>query len=89
MHSLFSDRESLGNRWALEKESAEFRPPEYLIPGCKDRPLTPLQPVRDDRKVRTSVLYMQRLLITKHSMEHAFGLSETVCHYSQYSACGF
>lgn len=76
--SLFSDRDSLGNRRALEKESAEFRPPEYLLPGCKDRPLTPLQPVRDDRKVRRSELYVQSLLITKHSVKHAFSLSEAV-----------
>uniref|UniRef100_A0A671X2B0 Clustered mitochondria protein homolog n=1 Tax=Sparus aurata TaxID=8175 RepID=A0A671X2B0_SPAAU len=25
-------------------------PPEYILPGCKDRLLTPLQPVRDDWK---------------------------------------
>lgn len=74
----FSDRDSLGNRGALEKESAEFRPPEYLLPGCKDRPLAPLQPVRDDRKVRRSVLYMQSFFITKHSMEHVFSSSEAV-----------
>uniref|UniRef100_A0A8C4P0E3 Clustered mitochondria protein homolog n=1 Tax=Dicentrarchus labrax TaxID=13489 RepID=A0A8C4P0E3_DICLA len=35
---------------ASEKESVACRPPEYILPGCKDRPLTPLQPVRDDWK---------------------------------------
>ncbi|XP_070839589.1 clustered mitochondria protein homolog [Chaetodon trifascialis] len=44
------DGESIGTRRASEKESGDFRPPEYILPGCKDRPLTPLQPVRDDRK---------------------------------------
>uniref|UniRef100_A0A671X1J5 Clustered mitochondria homolog n=1 Tax=Sparus aurata TaxID=8175 RepID=A0A671X1J5_SPAAU len=38
-----------GNK-APEKESVDFRPPEYILPGCKDRLLTPLQPVRDDWK---------------------------------------
>ncbi|TKS65350.1 Clustered mitochondria protein -like protein [Collichthys lucidus] len=42
--------ESVGNRQASEKESVDFRPPEYILPGCKDRPLSPLQPVRDDWK---------------------------------------
>uniref|UniRef100_A0A3P8VJT2 Clustered mitochondria homolog n=1 Tax=Cynoglossus semilaevis TaxID=244447 RepID=A0A3P8VJT2_CYNSE len=28
----------------------DHRPPDHVLPGCKDRPLTPLQPVRDDRK---------------------------------------
>lgn len=76
--SLFSDRDSLGKRRALENESVEFRPPEYLLPGCKDRPLAPLQPVRDDRKVGRSILYMHTLLIIKHSMKHVFSLSEAV-----------
>ncbi|KAM9348865.1 clustered mitochondria protein homolog [Symphorus nematophorus] len=44
------DSESLGNRRASEKESVDFRPPEYILPGCKDRLLTPLQPLRDDWK---------------------------------------
>uniref|UniRef100_A0A8C4IQW7 Clustered mitochondria (cluA/CLU1) homolog b n=1 Tax=Dicentrarchus labrax TaxID=13489 RepID=A0A8C4IQW7_DICLA len=44
------DGESVGNRRASEKESVACRPPEYILPGCKDRPLTPLQPVRDDWK---------------------------------------
>lgn len=34
----------------------DFKPPEYLLPGCKDLPLTPLQPIRDDRKVREHVV---------------------------------
>ncbi|KAG8008036.1 Clustered mitochondria protein-like protein [Nibea albiflora] len=42
--------ESVGSRRASEKESVNFRPPEYILPGCKDRPLSPLQPVRDDWK---------------------------------------
>uniref|UniRef100_A0A671X255 Clustered mitochondria homolog n=1 Tax=Sparus aurata TaxID=8175 RepID=A0A671X255_SPAAU len=44
------DSDSAGNRRAPEKESVDFRPPEYILPGCKDRLLTPLQPVRDDWK---------------------------------------
>ncbi|KAM6907215.1 clustered mitochondria protein homolog [Xenentodon cancila] len=44
------DSESLGKKRASEKESVDFSPPEYLLPGCKERPLTPLQPVRDDWK---------------------------------------
>ncbi|XP_073335668.1 clustered mitochondria protein homolog [Pagrus major] len=44
------DSDSVGNRRAPEKESVDFRPPEYILPGCKDRLLTPLQPVRDDWK---------------------------------------
>lgn len=34
--------------------SVDFRPPEYVLPGSKDRLLTPLQPLRDDRKVRSA-----------------------------------
>ncbi|XP_070700176.1 clustered mitochondria protein homolog [Pempheris klunzingeri] len=44
------DSESVGNRRAAEKESVDFRPPDYIVPGCKERPLTPLQPLRDDWK---------------------------------------
>uniref|UniRef100_A0A8D3BCA0 Clustered mitochondria protein homolog n=1 Tax=Scophthalmus maximus TaxID=52904 RepID=A0A8D3BCA0_SCOMX len=44
------DSETVGKRRASEKESVDCRPPEYVLPGCKDRPLTPLQPVRDDWK---------------------------------------
>ncbi|XP_037604137.1 clustered mitochondria protein homolog [Sebastes umbrosus] len=44
------DGESVGNRRASEKESVDCSPPEYVLPGCKDRPLTPLQPLRDDWK---------------------------------------
>uniref|UniRef100_A0A4W6F6X8 Clustered mitochondria homolog n=1 Tax=Lates calcarifer TaxID=8187 RepID=A0A4W6F6X8_LATCA len=33
-----------------EKEYVDCSPPEYILPGCKDRPLTPLQPIRDDWK---------------------------------------
>ncbi|TNN66420.1 Clustered mitochondria [Liparis tanakae] len=44
------DGDSVGNRRASEKESANFSPPEYILPGGKDRPLTPLQPLRDDWK---------------------------------------
>lgn len=47
-----SDSDSLGSKQASEKESVDFKPPEYLLPGCKDLPLSPLQPIRDDRKVR-------------------------------------
>ncbi|XP_041657329.1 clustered mitochondria protein homolog isoform X2 [Cheilinus undulatus] len=44
------DSEVIGNRRTSEKESVAFKPPEYILPGCKERPLTPLQPVRDDWK---------------------------------------
>nr|XP_046267647.1 clustered mitochondria protein homolog isoform X2 [Scatophagus argus] len=44
------DSECVGSRRASEKESVDFRPPEYVLPGCKDRPLAPLQPNREDRK---------------------------------------
>uniref|UniRef100_A0A665TT55 Clustered mitochondria (cluA/CLU1) homolog b n=1 Tax=Echeneis naucrates TaxID=173247 RepID=A0A665TT55_ECHNA len=43
------DCESVKKR-ASEKESVDCSPPDYVLPGCKDRPLTPLQPVRDDWK---------------------------------------
>uniref|UniRef100_UPI003AAB6D90 clustered mitochondria protein homolog n=1 Tax=Centroberyx gerrardi TaxID=166262 RepID=UPI003AAB6D90 len=44
------DSESGGKKRASEKESVDCSPPEYVLPGCKDRPLTPLQPMRDDCK---------------------------------------
>ncbi|CAJ1063756.1 clustered mitochondria protein homolog [Xyrichtys novacula] len=44
------ESESIGNRRTSEKEPADFQPPEYILPGCKERPLSPLQPVRDDWK---------------------------------------
>ncbi|KAM7398191.1 hypothetical protein PAMA_006202 [Pampus argenteus] len=44
------DSESVGKRRASEKESVDCSPPEYILPGCKDRLLTPLQPVRGDWK---------------------------------------
>ncbi|KAM3601450.1 uncharacterized protein V6R79_013123 [Siganus canaliculatus] len=44
------DSEAAGSRRGPEKESVDFRPPDYLLPGSKERPLTPLQPVREDRK---------------------------------------
>ncbi|KAF1378436.1 hypothetical protein PFLUV_G00190540 [Perca fluviatilis] len=44
------DSDRSGNRGASEKESFDCSPPEYILPGCKDRPLTPLQPLRDDWK---------------------------------------
>lgn len=47
-----SDGENVVKKRASEKESVDRSPPEYVLPGCKDRPLTPLQPVRGDWKVR-------------------------------------
>ncbi|GAA6219837.1 clustered mitochondria protein homolog isoform X2 [Lates japonicus] len=44
------DNENVGKRRASEKECVDCSPPEYVLPGCKDRPLTPLQPIRDDWK---------------------------------------
>ncbi|XP_047462158.1 clustered mitochondria protein homolog [Mugil cephalus] len=40
------DGENAGKKRASEKESVDPSPPEYVLPGCKERPLTPLQPVR-------------------------------------------
>uniref|UniRef100_A0A673BVC9 Clu domain-containing protein n=1 Tax=Sphaeramia orbicularis TaxID=375764 RepID=A0A673BVC9_9TELE len=39
-----------GNGRASERGCTDCSPPEYVLPGCKDRPLTPLQPIRDDWK---------------------------------------
>lgn len=49
-----SATDSLGSRKAFDKESVDLRPPDYLLPGCKDLPLMPLQPIREDRKVSGS-----------------------------------
>ena len=43
----------------LEKKSAkpepgECIPPDYLLPGCKDRPLVPLHPIHKELKVCTN-----------------------------------
>ncbi|XP_029304608.1 LOW QUALITY PROTEIN: clustered mitochondria protein homolog [Cottoperca gobio] len=45
-----TDSDSVGNRRASEKGLVDCSPPEYILPGCKDRPLTPLLPLRDDWK---------------------------------------
>ncbi|XP_061595697.1 clustered mitochondria protein homolog [Cololabis saira] len=42
------DGESLGKKRACEKEWVDCSLPEYVLPGSKERPLMPLQPVRDD-----------------------------------------
>ncbi|KAM9332839.1 clustered mitochondria protein homolog [Pholidichthys leucotaenia] len=44
------DNPCVRRRRASEKMSVDCSPPEYILPGCKDRPFTPLQPVRDDWK---------------------------------------
>uniref|UniRef100_A0AAX7TUZ3 Clu domain-containing protein n=1 Tax=Astatotilapia calliptera TaxID=8154 RepID=A0AAX7TUZ3_ASTCA len=41
---------SVGKRRASERESVDCSPPEYVLPGSKERPLCPLQPVREDWK---------------------------------------
>uniref|UniRef100_A0A3Q0SQI9 Clustered mitochondria homolog n=1 Tax=Amphilophus citrinellus TaxID=61819 RepID=A0A3Q0SQI9_AMPCI len=41
---------SLVKRRASERESVDCSPPEYILPGSKDRPLSLLQPVREDWK---------------------------------------
>uniref|UniRef100_I3JQ21 Clustered mitochondria homolog n=1 Tax=Oreochromis niloticus TaxID=8128 RepID=I3JQ21_ORENI len=41
---------SVGKRRASEWESLDCSPPEYVLPGSKERPLCPLQPVREDWK---------------------------------------
>uniref|UniRef100_A0A6Q2YP14 Clu domain-containing protein n=1 Tax=Esox lucius TaxID=8010 RepID=A0A6Q2YP14_ESOLU len=33
-----------------ERESVNLTPPDYILPGSKDRPLIPLQPMREDWK---------------------------------------
>ncbi|XP_007557848.1 clustered mitochondria protein homolog [Poecilia formosa] len=35
---------------SMEKGSVSRSPPFYILPGCKERRLTPLQPIRDDWK---------------------------------------
>ncbi|KAK5858736.1 hypothetical protein PBY51_002854 [Eleginops maclovinus] len=50
LYTRGKDSESVGTRRASEKEPVDYSPPEYLLPGCKDRPLTRLQPLRDDWK---------------------------------------
>ncbi|XP_074529061.1 clustered mitochondria protein homolog [Halichoeres trimaculatus] len=42
--------ESVGSRRNSEIEFVDFKPPEYILPGYKERPLSPLQPLRDDWK---------------------------------------
>ncbi|KAM4726274.1 clustered mitochondria protein homolog [Anableps anableps] len=42
--------ESEKKRRVSEKDSVDCSPPAYILPGCKERLLTPLQPVRDDWK---------------------------------------
>ncbi|XP_030602479.1 clustered mitochondria protein homolog isoform X2 [Archocentrus centrarchus] len=44
------DGQSLVKRRASERESVDCSPPEYILPGSKDRPLSLLQPVREDWK---------------------------------------
>ncbi|XP_067347420.1 clustered mitochondria protein homolog [Channa argus] len=44
------ESETVGRRRSSEKDSLYLSPPEYILPGSKDRPLFPLQPTRDDRK---------------------------------------
>ncbi|KAL3970877.1 ribosomal protein S6 kinase alpha-1/2/3/6 [Sarotherodon galilaeus] len=45
-----NDGQSVGKRRASEWESLDCSPPEYVLPGSKERPLCPLQPVREDWK---------------------------------------
>ncbi|XP_029957381.1 clustered mitochondria protein homolog [Salarias fasciatus] len=47
--SRYEDSESTRRR-ASEREPVDCSPPEYVLPGCRERPLSPLQPVRDDWK---------------------------------------
>ncbi|XP_021163395.2 clustered mitochondria protein homolog isoform X1 [Fundulus heteroclitus] len=42
--------EGVPKRRASEKDAVDCSPPAYILPGCKERLLTPLQPVRDDWK---------------------------------------
>uniref|UniRef100_A0A3Q3WRT1 Clu domain-containing protein n=1 Tax=Mola mola TaxID=94237 RepID=A0A3Q3WRT1_MOLML len=39
-----------GDKGDVPSLPVDFKPPEYILPGCKDRPLTPLQPFRDNKK---------------------------------------
>lgn len=41
----------------MDKESVDLSPPEYILPECKDRPLTVLQPMREDWKVTAQIRY--------------------------------
>ncbi|KAF3705704.1 Clustered mitochondria protein -like protein [Channa argus] len=47
---MVEESETVGRRRSSEKDSLYLSPPEYILPGSKDRPLFPLQPTRDDRK---------------------------------------
>ena len=46
-----------GDKGDVPSLPVDFKPPEYILPGCKDRPLIPLQPFRDDKKVRDRMQY--------------------------------
>uniref|UniRef100_A0A3B3H675 Clustered mitochondria (cluA/CLU1) homolog b n=1 Tax=Oryzias latipes TaxID=8090 RepID=A0A3B3H675_ORYLA len=37
-------------KMATKQDSADCSPPDYILPGCREPPVTPLQPVRDDWK---------------------------------------
>ena len=39
-------------------EPGECLPPDYLLPGCKDRPLVPLHPIHKELKVQTGCMYI-------------------------------
>ncbi|CAG5872673.1 unnamed protein product [Menidia menidia] len=44
------DCENVGKRRTSEKVSVDCSPPAYILPGCKERPLIPLHPVKGDWK---------------------------------------
>ncbi|KAK2828215.1 hypothetical protein Q5P01_019249 [Channa striata] len=44
------ESETLERRRSSDRGEEICSPPDYILPGCKDRPLFPLQPTRDDRK---------------------------------------
>ncbi|XP_041865030.1 clustered mitochondria protein homolog isoform X2 [Melanotaenia boesemani] len=45
-----NDGEIVAKRRAFEKVSVDCSPPEYILPGYKELPLHPLQPIKDDWK---------------------------------------
>jgi len=54
LHTVLDDTLLLEKKSA-KPEPGECLPPEYLLPGCKDRPLVPLHPIH--KELRVGVFY--------------------------------
>ena len=46
----------LTEKKSSKPEPSECLPPDYLLPGCKDRPLVPLHPVHKELKVPQCIM---------------------------------